>query len=100
MTSFGIRLPVHLSAVFDNTVDHAILLRCLEGEAGIRGCALDWFKSFFMDQTQRTAVEDKLFSLWGSTRHNLIPHVIDVKPLGEITLEQDVISFPSPISLY
>ncbi len=38
-----------LSAAFD-TVDHAILLTRLELCVGIKGSALEWFKSYFSNQ--------------------------------------------------
>lgn len=40
----SLMLLMDLSAA-SNTMDHAILLRCLEAEKGARGSALDWFKS-------------------------------------------------------
>ncbi len=39
-----------LSAAFDN-VDHAILLTHLEHCVGIKGSALEWFKSYFSNQS-------------------------------------------------
>ena len=41
-----------LSAAFD-TVDHALLLKILKCEIGLRGCALQWFKSFLTGRSQR-----------------------------------------------
>jgi len=38
-------------AAFD-TVDHAVLLRCLDISYGVTGCALKWFQSYLYSQTQ------------------------------------------------
>ena len=40
-----------LSAVFD-TVDHDILLHCLEHTFGFQGTARAWFSSYLSDRTQ------------------------------------------------
>jgi hypothetical protein len=46
-----------LSAAFD-TVDHQKLLTILETEIGIKGTALDWFKSFLSGRCQRVKIGD------------------------------------------
>jgi len=50
-------LLIDLSAAFD-TVDHGILLNILHRELGIRGTALNWFKSFLSGRTQRVCIGD------------------------------------------
>ena len=46
-----------LSAAFD-TVDQEKLLKILDEELGIRGIALDWFRSFLCGRTQRVKIGD------------------------------------------
>ena len=50
-------LLLDLSAAFD-TVDHEKLLTILEFEIGITGVALEWFKQFLTNRTQRVKVGD------------------------------------------
>ncbi len=44
-----------LSAAFD-TVDHCILLERLERRFGVKGAALDWFRSYLCNRTQSVAL--------------------------------------------
>ena len=50
-------LLLDLSAAFD-TVDHEKLLSILESEIGITGVALEWFRQFLTNRTQRVKVGD------------------------------------------
>ena len=54
--SCTILLILDLSAAFD-TVDHDELLKILHHEIGIRGKALEWFKSFLSGRMQATSVK-------------------------------------------
>ena len=59
-SSFDKNIPtvvilLDLSAAFD-TVDHKKLLEILENEIGIRGTALNWFKSFITNRTQKVKI--------------------------------------------
>ena len=47
-----------LSAAFD-TVDQEMLLKILSDEFGIRGVALEWFRSFLIGRTQRVMIDDE-----------------------------------------
>ena len=51
-----------LSAAFD-TVDQDKLLRILDEELGIRGIALEWFRSFLKGRTQRVKIGDSYSSV-------------------------------------
>ena len=51
----SIVLLLDLSAAFD-TVDHQKLLNILQKDIGISGVALEWFKSFLINRTQKVKV--------------------------------------------
>ena len=67
-----------LSAAFD-TVDHNILLERLEYFVGIKGTALDWFKSYLSDRIQFVYVNDR-----SSTRSKVTCGVPQGSVLGPI----------------
>ena len=48
-----------LSPAFD-TVDNRILLERLSDEVGIRGTAMNWFRSYLSDRSQRVSVHGVL----------------------------------------
>ena len=45
-----------LSAAFD-TVNHGILISRLHEKVGVSGLALEWFRSYLQNKTQRVAVD-------------------------------------------
>ena len=45
-----------LSAAFD-TVNHGILISRLHEEMGVSGLAVEWFRSYLQNKTQRVAVD-------------------------------------------
>ena len=47
------------SAAF-NTVDHNILLNCLENHFGIKGMALQWIESYLTNWSQRVVIGDTM----------------------------------------
>lgn len=54
---------LHLSATFD-TVDHRILLDCLQFDFGISGSAPNWFESFLSNRTQRISIDGILSNIF------------------------------------
>jgi hypothetical protein len=55
--SIVVLLMLDLSAAFD-TIDHRILLQRFDQTFGIKGQALNWFKSYLEDRVQTVAVAD------------------------------------------
>jgi len=53
---------IDLSAAFD-TVDHEILLTFLEHTIGIKGSALNWFKSYLSGRKQRISIDNVMSHL-------------------------------------
>lgn len=52
----AILVLLDLSAAFD-TIDHEKLLQILESSFGITGQALEWFRSYLTDRTQRVVID-------------------------------------------
>jgi hypothetical protein len=73
-----ILLLLDLSAAFD-TVDHSILLQRLKNKLGITGVALEWFKSYLHDRTQKVHINGTY-----STSHTLSYGVPQGSVLGPI----------------
>ena len=48
-----------LSAAFD-TVDHGVLVNRLSTSFGVRGSALQWFTSYFLNRSQRMSFDQNL----------------------------------------
>ena len=55
----GLRLVLVLSAAFE-AIDHQILIEWLDNLIGIKGAALNWFKSYLSDRTQSVHVNNDL----------------------------------------
>ena len=51
----AILVLLDLSAAFD-TIDHVKLINILDRSFGVRGTALEWFKSYLQDRTQRVQI--------------------------------------------
>ena len=51
----------NLSAAFD-TIDHNILLQRMNTKYGVRGVALDWFRSHLSDRTQAVKIKTSFSS--------------------------------------
>jgi hypothetical protein len=47
-----------LSAAFD-TIDHTVLLSCLECRFGLKGVVLDWFRSYLSNRRQSVHISGK-----------------------------------------
>ena len=57
----GVLVLLDLTAAFD-TVDHEILISCLKQWVGIRGIALEWFRSYLADRTFCVSLSDSVSS--------------------------------------
>lgn len=66
------------SAVFD-TVNHFILLKCLEQYVGIKGTALKWFLSYLKDRTFSVTIEN--FTSSSATRTCGVPQGFILGPV-------------------
>ena len=73
MTSQHVTLLIFLdlSAAFD-TVDHQISLERLADVVGMRGTALNWFRSYFCDRSQRVSVYGVLSRIFDLSSSRLI----------------------------
>ena len=54
---------INISAAFD-TIDSSILLDILESRFGISGMALQWFKSYLTDRSQKVNISGVLSDLF------------------------------------
>uniref|UniRef100_A0AAQ5ZSU8 Reverse transcriptase domain-containing protein n=1 Tax=Amphiprion ocellaris TaxID=80972 RepID=A0AAQ5ZSU8_AMPOC len=70
----SILILLDLSAAFD-TIDHKFLLQRLEHSIGIKGTALDWFKSYLSDRFQFVHVNND------SSEHSRVNHGV---PQGSV----------------
>lgn len=80
-----------LSAAFD-TVDQIKLLKILHDEIGIQGMALDWFKSYLLNRTQKVKVGDAY-----SREEQLDYGVAQGSVLGPILFNIYTRSFPNKV---
>ncbi len=86
-----------LSAAFD-TVDYAILLTRLETRFGVKGIALEWFRSYLMDRKQlvalpggaRSSAENLTFGVPQGSVLGPILFCVYTTPLGDILRAQEV----------
>jgi len=62
-----------LTAAFD-TVDHALLLLCLECQFGFRGAVLQWFRSYVSDRSSRVVL---------GTSTSFLDHLLCSVPQGQ-----------------
>ena len=72
-------MMLDLSAAFD-TVDHALLLKILKNEIGLRGRVLSWFKSFLTGRSQRvrigSTVSDEIIIKFGVPQGSVLGPVL------------------------
>ena len=85
-----------LSAAFD-TIDHNILISRLDNSFGIRGSALDWFKSYLTHRTQAVQIEKKISPekhlLYGVPQGSVLGPILFTmytQPLSEIFNKHDM----------
>lgn len=85
-----------LSAAFD-TIDHNLLLQRLECEAGIRGTALCWFKSYLSDRYQFVNVNQQSSACskvnYGVPQGSVLGPILFILymlPLGEIIKSHNI----------
>ena len=79
-----------LSAAF-NTIDHSILLSRMESVLGVKGSALQWFKSYLLGRKQRIKINDDFSEnqeiLWSVTQGSVLGallFLIYIIPLAQL----------------
>ncbi len=89
-------LLLDLSAAFD-TVDHNILISRLETRFGVKGVALDWFKSYLADRFQAVKIDGTTSSpqnlKFGVPQGSVLGPIlfcIYTSPLGDLLRTHDV----------
>ena len=75
----AILVLLDLSAAFD-TIDHSILLSRMESVLGVKGSALQWFKSYLLGRKQRIKITDdfseNLEILWSVPQGSVLGRTI------------------------
>ena len=85
-----------LSAAFD-TIDHSILLSGMEAVLGVKGTALEWFKSYLLGRKQRIKFNNNFSKnqeiLWSVSRGSVLGallFLIYIIPLAQLIRSYDL----------